>query len=158
MMKKILSLILAAMLVFSLVACGEKKEEPAPAAEYEIDRLVIGTTAQIEKAVMGAEKKGDLRSLVGTKITSKDNVRMIPDILKSGEEFFFPVFTSAEEMGEYGEHFSKLQDHFLAAVNLAKNNEKNVSGIVINAFSEPFVIPKEVFDIIAKMDSSLGEA
>lgn len=82
---------------------------------------------------------------------------MVPDILQNGEEFFFPVFTSVEEMGEYGEHFSTVQHHFLQAANLAKNNEKNVTGIVINAFSEPFVIPKDIFDIIAGMQSSFEE-
>ena len=67
---------------------------------------------------------------------------MVPDILQNGDEFFFPVFTTAEEMGEYGNNFSNIQRHFLEAANLARNNEKNVAGIVINAFSEPFVIPK----------------
>ena len=38
-----------------------------------------------------------------------------------------------------------------------KNNEKNVTGIVINTFSEPFIIPKEMFEIIAGMDSSLDQ-
>ena len=55
-------------------------------------------------------------------------------------------------MGEHGDHFSKVERHFLEAPNLAKNNEKNVTGIVINAFSEPFVIPREMFEIIAGMD------
>ena len=66
---------------------------------------------------------------------------MIPDILQKGDEFFFPVFSSAEEMGEYGERFSKIEKHFLEVANLARNNEKNVKGIVINAFTESFVIP-----------------
>lgn len=38
-----------------------------------------------------------------------------------------------------------------------RDNEKNVKGIVINAFSEPFVIPRELFDVIAGMKSSLEE-
>lgn len=80
---------------------------------------------------------------------------MVPDILQNGDNFFFPVFTTAEEMGEYGNNFSKIQRHFLEAANLARNNEKNVAGIVINAFSEPFVINKELFEIIEGMDSSL---
>lgn len=110
---------------------------------------------QWTKLVMDAQEKGDLNSLVGKVVTSQDNIRMVPDILQNGEEFFFPVFTTAEEMGEYGDHFSKIERHFLEAANLAKNNEKNVTGIVINAFSEPFVIPKEMFEVIAGMDSSL---
>ena len=80
---------------------------------------------------------------------------MVPDILQNGEDFFFPVFTTAEEMGEYGNDFSKIQEHFLTVVSLARNNKKKVTGIVINAFSDPFVIPGELFDIIAEMDSAI---
>ena len=112
---------------------------------------------QWSKLVMDAQEKGDLNSLVGQEVISQDNIRMVPDILQNGEKFFFPVFTTAEEMGEYGDHFSKIERHFLEAANLAKNNEKNVTGIVINAFSEPFVIPREMFEIIAGMDSSLDQ-
>ena len=90
-------------------------------------------------------------------LKNQDDIRLIPDILQNGADFFFPVFTTAEEMGEYGRHFSKIQKHFLEAANLARNNERDVAGIVINAFSEPFVVPKEMFDVIARMKSSLGE-
>lgn len=37
---------------------------------------------------------------------------------------------------------------------LAMNNEKNVAGIVINAFSEPFVVPREMFETIEGMRTS----
>ncbi len=43
----------------------------------------------------------------------------------------------------------------MEAASLARNNEKNVKGIVINAFSEPFVVPYEMFDMIAEMPSSI---
>ena len=115
----------------------------------------------VEKVVMEAVEKNDLDSLVGHTFTSQDEVRMVPDILQSGEDFFFPVFSSEEDMGEYGEQFSKVQRHFLDAANLAQNNEKNVKGNVINAFTENFIIPIEMFDVIAGMNSSIekeGEA
>ena len=108
-----------------------------------------------EELVKTAEKNGGLESLAGEQMISHDHIRLVPDILQNGEEFFFPVFTSAEEMGEYGNHFSKVEKHFFEAMNLARNNEKHVSGIVINAFSEPCVIPTGLFDIITRMDSSL---
>ena len=108
-----------------------------------------------DKAVLDAADKGEIDSIIGQEFTAHDNIRMVPDILQNGDNFFFPVFTSDEEMGEYGEHFSKIQSHFLEAMNLARNNEKNACGIVINAFSESFVIPIELFDIIAEMDSSI---
>lgn len=110
--------------------------------------------AALEKVVKDAEQEGGLDSLAGKTLSNQDNIRMVPDILQNGEEFFFPVFTSAEEMGEYGQHFSKIEKHFLEAANLARNNEKNVTGIVINAFSEPFIIPRDLFDMIAEMPSA----
>lgn len=107
------------------------------------------------KMIQEAEESGGLDKLVGKAITNQDQIRMVPDILQNGEEFFFPVFSTAEEMGKYGESFSKVQRHFLEAVNLARNNEKKVTGIVINAFTEPFVMPMELLDIIAEMDSAI---
>lgn len=50
---------------------------------------------------------------------------------------------------------SRLEKHFLETIILARNHEKNVAGIVINAFSEPFVINRELFEIIEGMDPSL---
>ena len=111
--------------------------------------------AAMEKLVMDA--KDNLDSLVGRERTNQDNIRMVPDILQNGDEFFFPVFTTAEEMGEYGERFSKIEKHFLEAANLARNNERDLTGIVINAFSEAFVVPKELFDLIFEMESGLKE-
>ena len=111
--------------------------------------------AAMEKLVKDAQENGGLDSLVGMTLSNQDNIRMVPDILQNRDEFFFPVFTSAEEMGDYGQGFSKIEKHFLEAANLARNNEKDVTGIVINAFSDPFVVPKELFDMIFEMPSSL---
>ena len=38
---------------------------------------------------------------------------------------------------------------------MAKNSRKNVSGIVINAFSEPWVLSREIFDLVEGMKSRL---
>lgn len=107
------------------------------------------------KKVLDAAEKDDLDSLVGQEWVSQESIRFVPDILQNGEDYFFPVFTSEEEMGEYGEQFSKVQKHFLEAANLARNNEKEVKGIVINAFSEAFVVPREMFDVIGNMASGV---
>ena len=80
---------------------------------------------------------------------------MVPDILQSGDDFYFPVFTAPSEMGEYGQHFSKVQKHFLEVIILAVNNERNVKGIVVNAFSDPFILTREVFDLVQTAKSRL---
>ncbi len=101
------------------------------------------------------ENGDDLSDLVGKEFTNGDAIRFIPDILQHGDEYFFPVFSSAEEMGEYGDRFSKLQRHSLEALALATNNEKNVAGIVLNAFSTPFVLERQIFDVFKNMKSRI---
>lgn len=107
----------------------------------------------MQKAI--EESGDDLSTMVGQTFTNTENIRMVPDILQNGDAFFFPIFSSAEEMGEYGQGFSKVEKHFLEALQLAINNEKNVSGIVLNAFSEPFVLEREIFDIVQNMKSRI---
>lgn len=97
----------------------------------------------------------DTDSLVGMTLTNEDEVRMVPDILQNGDDFFFPVFSTAEAMGEYGNGFSKIQKHFLEALALAKNNEKNVKGIVLNAFTEEFILERVLFDTFDKIKSRI---
>ena len=111
--------------------------------------------AVMEKQVMDAEDGDGLDSLIGQQFTNKDELRLVPDILQNGEDFFFPVFTSEEEMGEYGNRFSHVPQPFLEAIALARHNEKDVIGIVINAFSEPFVVNRELFEMIEGMESSI---
>lgn len=109
--------------------------------------------AMFEKAVN--EAGDDLSSLVGKTFSNQQQIRMVPDILQNGDQYFFPAFSSVEEMGDYGDHFSKVQKHMLEVIPLAMNNEKNVFGIVINAFTEPFVLERSLFDMVEKMKSRI---
>ena len=102
------------------------------------------------------EKAGnDLDQLVGMEMTSKEDIRMVPDILQHGDGLYFPAFISCEDMGEYGEHFSKVQRHFLEAISLARNNKKEVKGIVLNAFTDPLIIDREIWDLIEGMKTRI---
>ena len=109
--------------------------------------------AKLQKRI--EETNGNIDSLIGEIFTNEESIRMVPDILQNGEDFFFTVFTSEEAMGEYGNSFSKLQKHFLEAIPLARNNDKKPVGIVIDAFSEPMVIDKELFEVIENMKSRI---
>ena len=111
--------------------------------------------AEEDEAALKRLAEEDPENLVGTEFTTKGQIRMVPDILKSGDDFYFPVFTAPAEMGEYGQHFSKVQKHFLEAIILAVNNERNVKGIVVNAFSDPFILTREVFDLVQTAKSRL---
>ena len=109
----------------------------------------------MERVVMEGVENDDPDSLLGKTFKNKNSIRLVPDILQNGEKFFFPVFSSAEEMGEYGQHFSKIEKHFLETIDLAVNNKQSVSGIVIDPFTEPFVLEREIFDIVQKMKTRI---
>lgn len=119
--------------------------------------MVLSDVDQKEWEKRVLESKDDLDSLIGQTFTNQENIRMVPDILKNGDDFFFPVFSSAEEMGDYGSRFSKIQEHMLRAINLARNNDKELKGIVVNAFSDSFIIEMDMMDIIEKMKSRIAE-
>ncbi len=101
---------------------------------------------QIEEMAGRVEDKD---SLVGSTFTSKEEIHLVPDILQRGEEYFFPVFSSREEMGEYGNGFSKVQASFQEAIALARNNSTyKITGIVVNAFSNAFTLGWDLLEII----------
>ena len=121
---------------------------------------VVGEEDQKAMEQMIAEAGDNLDSMIGKKFTAHGNIRMVPDILQKDGEYFFPVFSTQEDMGEYGEHFSKVQEHFLQAIHLAENGRKDgkeLTGIVINAFTEPFVLPKELYEAVERLESSVEE-
>ena len=90
----------------------------------------------------------------GDTFTPEQDMRFVPDILQNGDEFFLPVFSNAEQMGEYGTHFSKIEKHFFDAMRLALGRE-NVCGIVLDPFTAPYVAWKEDFDFIGELPSML---
>ena len=113
---------------------------------------VISDADQARLLAMLEEKED---GIIGEEFVTHGETRLIPDILQNGDNFFFPVFSNEEAMGEYGKSFSKVQKHFLEALVLAKNNEKDLAGIVINAFSEPYVLEKEIWALVEKMKSRI---
>lgn len=96
----------------------------------------------------------DPDALIGKTETNQDEIRFKPDILQNGDKYFFPAFTSETAMGEYGNGFSKIQQHSLDVIKMAAGYDY-LSGIVINAFTEPFVIEPVLYDMIEKLKSRL---
>ena len=139
------------------------KNEPNQENFFELLARLQDSTVWIPcTAVMGEEDQkalekmvkasDDPQDMVGQEFTSSGAIRLVPDILQDSEgHFFFPVFTSPSEMGEYGDHFSKIEKHFLEALGLAANNAKNVAGIVFNAFTDPYVLDRQLFGLVEDM-------
>lgn len=92
----------------------------------------------------------------GDTVTNDFDMKFEPDILQNGDEKFYPVFSSVEAMGEYGNRFSKIQKHFFEAMSYANGKEETV-GIVVNAFSNPFVVPKAWFESISNIPTNIDD-
>lgn len=108
--------------------------------------------------MIGDIEDEDLRErLVGKQFVSEGETRFVPDILISGDDFYFPIFSTMEAMGEYGKGFSKVQRHILDVIPLARNNEHKPVAIVLNAFSEAFELSSELWDILENMKSRIEE-
>ena len=56
----------------------------------------------------------------------------------------------------YGDGFSNVEHHFLDVLSLAKGNE-NVKGIVVNAFTQQFIVEKDLFEFIANLPTNVEE-
>lgn len=92
----------------------------------------------------------------GDTVKTSGQIRMKPDILQNGENFFFPMFSNAEQMPEdYRAHFSTINLSVLQCIQMAKSYEQ-VCGLVLDAFTEPLVLEYELADIVARMESRLG--
>ena len=77
-------------------------------------------------------------------VTSLNNIRMKVDLFQNGETLFFPMFTSVDRMeSEYRKHFSTLEYPFTEVVKMIKGM-KGVENAVINPFTQPFVLSKEM--------------
>ena len=111
---------------------------------------VVSDTLQdtLANAIEIAERTGNNEALKAVDLTG---MRMIPNIFSRDDGSYFPVFTTTEEMGEYGESVSKMERHFLEAVCLARNNKKDVKGIVINAFTDSLVLTLDLCEVIKEI-------
>ena len=111
--------------------------------------------SKIEDLIEQADWDPD--AIVGQTLSNDDEILMVPDLLQSQGDYFFPVFSSEAEMGKYGEPFSKVEQHMLDVIPWALSREVEVKGIVLNAFTQDFILPRELFDILGDMNSQLAD-
>lgn len=76
------------------------------------------------------------------------------DILKKGERYYCPVFTSREEMKEYGKKFSQREILFPDVIDMAKESSYVLTGLVINAFTDSVMLE---WNQIGSINSSLDD-
>ena len=91
----------------------------------------------------------------GDVIAPDESLRFVPDMIKSGGEFYLPVFSNHGQMGEnYRSGSSTITMDFLEAMEIA-SARKELSGIVLDAFTVPLYITKNLFDLARSLPSRL---
>lgn len=85
---------------------------------------------------------------VGDVIQADDPVRLRADYLKNGDDLFFPMFSAQEEAPEeYRNRFSWLPMSIDQCIDFAEGKE-DCDGIVLDAFSSPFIIKDEILKLL----------
>lgn len=80
-----------------------------------------------------------------------------PDIFQKGADFFIPMFSSEEQMKEYATARSKYPMHALKVIKMAKESTKPLTGIVLNPFTNPFVLDMKLCEVVEKMKSRVTQ-
>ena len=90
-----------------------------------------------------------LNASKGDSVSLKSAARMKPDFLKASDgNLFFPAFTSREETDEaYRNRFSWVQLPGKQIINAAEA-DSSLTGVVINGFSQPFTVTRELIAFI----------
>jgi len=100
--------------------------------------------------------KKDPAKVAGKKFKCMDPVKMIPEVLKNGENHFLAAFSDRGIMGdEYLKRVTPVSRTIPEAIEMAQKAEKELNGIVINAFSEPFVLDKRLYEVVGKLKSRI---
>lgn len=73
------------------------------------------------------------------------------ELMMSGNKTFFPVFSDSIEMWQCEEGIQKVEMPFMDVLKKAKKDIK-LAGIVVNAYSDAFVVPKSMYQVFDDMD------
>lgn len=90
-----------------------------------------------------------------TPITPSDDISFTPDLLQSEDGIFLPIFSNRQQIrSAYAQQFSMLTLPAVQCIRMALRMD-TVNGLVLDAFTEAMLIPKESAEIILKMKSHL---
>ncbi len=91
-------------------------------------------------------------------IIPNEDISFTPDLLQSEDGIFMPIFSSEGQLKtEYAQNFSMMRISAVQCIRLMLQMP-DINGLVLDAFTEAMLIPKESAEIILKMKSHLKES
>ena len=130
-----------------------KKESEMTPSDYKNRYLREKTTESIEALFKELKRSKVWVPLDASLMDGSDEqegVRLTPDILRKGDDYFYPCFLTEQDIPKnYYDRFSWLQIPFTDCLFTAERIRKfPVRGIVLDAFSDPVDIDKGAFEAI----------
>lgn len=109
------------------------------------------------RAILNDEDAARIKNAAkGEKVTITHNVPITPDILVNGGKKYLPVFSNQAQIPmEYGENFSLGELSFLECIKMAASFQ-DVSGLVVDPFTEAMLIDNSNAELITKFRSRLS--
>ena len=94
----------------------------------------------------------------GDTVTTQEEARLVPDTLRDKRgDLYFPIFSQREQIPEaYGAHFSLISLPALRCLAMAHGTE-GAAGLVLDAFTQPLMLPFQVADLLPELPSRLEE-
>ncbi len=109
---------------------------------------------QALKELVEKSKENGLKENDGD-FKNQEKIRLVPDVVKKGDKYFFPVFSADSEMSAVDKRFSKVRKSFIDVIKRAKANNPKIDGIVIDADTNAMVVSSELFETVLKMRSRI---
>ncbi len=91
-----------------------------------------------------------------TRVRLYSGLRFIPSLLEKNGKVYFPIFSREEELDDEFRDGVIERIPFSQALEMAEKNEK-VDGIVLNPFTQSFVIMRYLFEVTAKVEPAIKE-
>ncbi len=107
--------------------------------------------------VSDADKERILSAEKGKSVATNDKVNFEPSLLGSDDGVFLPIFSNAQQLKpDYSQRVTLLTIPAVQAMKMALSIP-NINGLVLDAFTEAMLIPKESAELILKMKSRLQD-
>lgn len=146
---------------------GFHREKTAASIQYAISvlkssRLVVSCEIELsrEARAIWKQMKEEGKDLDDLDENARDRfyagLSYVPALLKKNDKVYFPIFSGEDELNEEFRDGALQEISFSQVLEMAENN-KEVDGIVLNPFTESFVIMRNHFAATAKVKPIVPE-
>lgn len=126
--------------------------EPKGENLYPVLLCLVDSDVQVPMNAIISEEDAEAmkKSKVGDELSLQNELRFRPDWLQdpNTQKLYFPIFSTIKDATEdYSKNFSWMNMDIDTCINFADDN-KDCSGIILNAFTTPIVIEGDIYKIL----------